>query len=72
MGIRGKGVGWEEGGGGGRSQVSLHEKYLKSPLSRGITMWDRIPESVQRSTTKVKFKRDIKPHMLDLLRPVLR
>ena len=44
----------------------VYEKYLKSPISRGTTMWDRIPESVQKSTTKVKFKRDLKPHLLDL------
>ena len=50
----------------------IHEKYLKSPISRGVTMWDRIPESVQRSTTKVKFKRDLKPYLIDLLRPVPR
>ena len=55
-----------------KAHKRVHEKYPKSPLSQGITMWDRIPESVQRSTTKVKFKRDIKPYMLDLLRPVLR
>ena len=29
-------------------------------------------ESVQRSTTKVKFKRDLKPYLIDLLRPVPR
>ena len=50
----------------------VHEKYLKSPISQGVIMWDRIPESVQRSTTKVKFKRDLKPYLADLLRPVLR
>ena len=50
----------------------VHEKYLKSPISRGISMWDRIPESVQKSTTKVKFKRDLKQHMLELLRPRLK
>ena len=47
-----------------------HEKYLKSPMSRGITLWDRIPESVQRSTTKVKFKRGIRPHLTTLTMPV--
>ena len=50
----------------------IHEKYLRSPISRGITMWDRIPESVQKSTTKVKFKRDLKQHMFELLRPRLK
>ena len=50
----------------------VHEKYLKSPISRGITMWDQIPESVQKSTTKVKFQRDLKPYLVDLLRPLLR
>ena len=34
----------------------VHEMYLKSPISRGTLMWDWIPESIQRSTTKVKFK----------------
>ena len=50
----------------------VHEKFLKSPISRGVTMWDRIPESVQKSTTKVKFKRELKQHMIELLRPVLK
>ena len=36
------------------------EKILKSPLYRGIKLWDMIPESIQRSLTKVKFKRLIK------------
>ena len=49
-----------------------YEKYLKSPLSRGITLWDRIPEAIQKSTTKVKFKTGIKPHLLTLTMPVLR
>ena len=40
----------------------VHEKYLKSNISRGITMWDRIPESVQGSTTKVKFKKGLMPY----------
>ena len=48
------------------------EKYLKSPLSRGITLWDRIPEAVKKSTTKVKFKAGIKPHLMTLTMPVLR
>ena len=26
----------------------VHEKYLKSPISRGTLMWDRISESIQR------------------------
>ena len=50
----------------------VHEKYLKSFISRGVVMWDRIPESVQRSTTKVKFKKGLKPYVMDLLRPVPR
>ena len=36
------------------------EGILKSPLYRGIKLWDRIPDSIQRSTTKVKFKHQIK------------
>ena len=35
------------------------EKYLKSPLSRGTSLWDRLPEAIQRSTTKFKFKKSI-------------
>ena len=34
-----------------KSHKRVYEKYLKSPISRGITMWDRILEAVQRSTT---------------------
>ena len=36
------------------------EKILKSPMYRGVTLWDMIPQSIQRSLTKVKFKREIK------------
>ena len=49
-----------------------NEKYLRSIFSRGVTIWDRIPESVQRSTTKVKFKHAIVPYLSDLIRPILR
>ena len=31
-------------------------KVQKSPYYRGVSLWDRLPESVQRATTKVKFK----------------
>ena len=36
------------------------QKFLKSPLSRGIKIWDRIPQAIQRSVTKVKFKIELK------------
>ena len=36
------------------------EGILKSPLTRGIKLWNMIPESIQRSVTKVKFKAKIK------------
>ena len=36
------------------------EKFLKSPLSRGIKLWDRIPLAIQRSVTKVKFKNNLR------------
>ena len=36
------------------------EHFLKSPLSRGIKLWDRIPLAIQRSVTKVKFKTQIR------------
>ena len=34
-----------------------YEKYLKSPLARGTSLWDRLPEAVQKSTTKFKLKK---------------
>ena len=49
-----------------------NEKYLCSIFHRGVTVWNRIPEEVQRATTKVKFKREIKPFLIDLIQPVLR
>ena len=55
-----------------KSHKRTYEKYLRSPLSRGITLWDRIPKQVQRSTTKVKFKKAIKPLLADLVKPVLK
>ena len=31
-------------------------KVQKSPYHRGVSLWDRLPEEVQKATTKVKFK----------------
>ena len=36
------------------------EKITKSPLYRGIKLWDMIPDNIQRSVTKVKFKQQIR------------
>ena len=32
-------------------------KVMKSPYYRGVSLWDMLPEEVQRATTKVRFKR---------------
>ena len=45
-----------------------YELYLRSPLSRCIKIWSMINKDVQRATTKVKFKKLIKP--MCALRPV--
>ena len=42
-----------------KQRMRTLEGILKSPLYRGIKLWDTIPESIQRSTTKVKFKSQI-------------
>ena len=34
-------------------------KVMKSPYHRGVSMWDRLTEEVQRATMKVRFKRQI-------------
>ena len=34
--------------------------YLKSPKMRGMKVWDMLPATVQKATTKVKFKSLIK------------
>ena len=39
------------------------EQLLKSPMCRGIKLWDRIPHPIQRSTTKVKFKQQLKKEL---------
>ena len=36
------------------------EKKLKSPSYLGVKLWDMIPDGIQRSITKVKFKSMIK------------
>ena len=33
-----------------------YQVYLKSPMSRGIKIWDMLSFEVQKATTKVKFK----------------
>ena len=40
-----------------------YEKYLKSPLAQGISSWDRLPENVQKSRTKFKFKKSVQEIM---------
>ena len=34
-------------------------KVMKSPYYRGVSLWDRLTEEVQRATMKVRFKRQI-------------
>ena len=33
-----------------------YEKYLKSPLVRGVKLWEMLPEKVQKATTQVKLR----------------
>ena len=40
-----------------KSYRRTYEKYLKSPLAYGISLWDRLPEGVQKSTMKFKFRK---------------
>ena len=42
-----------------RHKVTQLTKVQKSPYYRGISLWDRLPATVQRATTKVKFKREL-------------
>ena len=37
-----------------------YETCLKSLMSRGISLWNRLPKNVQKTTTKVKFKLGIR------------
>ena len=37
-----------------------YQKYLKSPLMRGTSFWDRLLEAIQKSMTKFKFKKYIR------------
>ena len=42
----------------------------KSPMMRGIKIWDMLPPGLQRTTTKVKFKTELKKLIrLNLLTP---
>ena len=34
-----------------------YELYLRSPLSRGVKIWEMLTAKVQKATTRVKFKR---------------
>ena len=42
-----------------------YEQYLKSPLVRGVKVWEMLPVAVQKATTKVKFK----SYMKQICRP---
>ena len=37
-----------------------YQIYLKSPRIRGVRVWDMLPATVQKATTKVKFNTLIK------------
>ena len=37
-----------------------YQMFLKSPRIRGVRVWDMLPATVQKATTKVKFKTLIK------------
>ena len=40
-----------------RTAYTRLTKVLKSPYYRGLTLWDMLPQQVQRATTKVRFKK---------------
>ena len=42
-----------------------YEQYLKSPLVRGVKVWEMLPVAVQKATTKVK----VKSYMKQICRP---
>ena len=43
---------------GTKYRYTMH--YLKSPRVRGVKVWDMLPATVQKATTKLKFKLLIK------------
>ena len=40
-----------------------YQLYLKSPMSRGIKIWDTLTIELQLATTKVKFRQALKPYV---------
>ena len=49
------------GGGKWDNNTRLHIKGVeKSPMMRGIKIWYMLPPGLQRATTKVKFKTELK------------
>ena len=38
------------------SEVTKLTREMNNPYNRGIKLWDRLAEEVQKATTKVKFK----------------
>ena len=40
--------------------LDLKQLYLKSPMARGIRIWETLTSEMQRAPTKVKFKQMIK------------
>ena len=37
-------------------KIKTTKLVQKSPYFRGVTLWDQLPEDIQRATIKVKFK----------------
>ena len=46
-----------------RRKTTQLTKVLNGPYYRGVTLWDMLPVSVQRATTKVKFKKELNIHL---------
>ena len=39
-----------------KHRMRKYELYLRSPLSRGLKVWEMLSPGVQKAATKVKFK----------------
>ena len=37
-------------------RMPMYELYLRSPMCRGIRLWDMLKVEVQKATTNIKFK----------------
>ena len=49
-----------------KSSFTKLTKVIKSPMYRGIELWNQLPDELQTEPNKIKFKNEIKRYKFDV------